>query len=127
MLKTALNDPKPRVVYFSSMLDHIDFNAGRALILRATNVSSQEVRLTAYEMLGRSGGKAEIKLLSAASSAPVIRWTARRSRGRSASMGTRINPNPARGNSESSARNALHGGRGAGAHRGQNAGVKRRP
>jgi len=66
MLETALNDPKPRVVYFSSMLDHIDFNAGRALILRATNSSSQEMRLTAYEMLGRSGGEAEIKLLSAA-------------------------------------------------------------
>jgi HEAT repeat protein len=48
------------------MLDHVDFKNGRDLILHAAQSRAQELRLTAYEIIGRSGGEAEIALLSAA-------------------------------------------------------------
>jgi len=66
LLVAALNDHKRRATYLPGMLDHLDFVVGRPLILRAISSSEQQLRLTAYEMIGRSGGEADIAVLSEA-------------------------------------------------------------
>ncbi len=65
MLQRALDDERNRNdIYIISMLDHLDFAVGRSLIVDATRSGSQEIRLTAYEIIGRSGGDPEVGLLS---------------------------------------------------------------
>lgn len=66
LLSAALDDRGRPGIYLPGMLDRLDFAVGRPLILRALSSSEQQVRLTAFEVIGRSGGKAEIGVLSEA-------------------------------------------------------------
>jgi HEAT repeat protein len=67
MLQRALDDERNRNnIYIISMLDHLDFVIGRPLIVDATRSASQEIRLTAYEIIGRAGGDPEVGLLGTA-------------------------------------------------------------
>lgn len=63
---TAMLDDQRRRQDVLAMLDHLDFTVGRPLLLRALSSDEPQVRLTAYEVIGRSGGEAEIALLSEA-------------------------------------------------------------
>ncbi|HTW86970.1 MAG TPA: HEAT repeat domain-containing protein [Candidatus Binataceae bacterium] len=63
MLMAALGDQRRRQDVLA-MLDHLDFTVGRPLLLRALACDEPQVRLTAYEVIGRDGGEAEIGLLS---------------------------------------------------------------
>jgi HEAT repeat protein len=65
MLAAVLDDQRRRQEVLT-MLDHLDFTIGRPLLLRALSSDEPQVRLTAYEVIGRSGGEAEIALLSEA-------------------------------------------------------------
>lgn len=65
MLTTMLSDQRQRQDMLA-MLDHLDFTVGRPLLLHALASAEPEVRLTAYEVIGRDGGEAEIGLLSKA-------------------------------------------------------------
>ncbi len=64
LLAATLDGQGRRASYLPAMLDHLDFIVGRSLLLHAASSNQQELRLTAYEVIGRSGGDAEIKLFS---------------------------------------------------------------
>jgi HEAT repeat protein len=66
LIAATLDGEGQRATYLPAMLDHLDFKLGRPLLLRAAASSEQELRLTAYEVLGRNGGDAEIRLLGEA-------------------------------------------------------------
>jgi HEAT repeat protein len=62
LLAATLDGEGRRANYLPALLDHLDFAVGRRLLLRVALSNEQELRLTTYEVIGRSGGDAEIRL-----------------------------------------------------------------
>jgi HEAT repeat protein len=65
LLEAVLDDQRRRDDALT-MLDRLDFTVGRPVLLHALTSSEPQVRLTAYEVIGRNGGEAEIGLLEGA-------------------------------------------------------------
>jgi HEAT repeat protein len=66
LLKEAMID-EDAGRYLPSLLDHLNFEIGRPLLIGALSSSNQVLRLAATEAIGRMGGQPEILILSKSS------------------------------------------------------------